>query len=120
MLEKHPYLLKDTHIIHSQATPVDDVHIGFVVTVDLSVLPTDEFDFEDAIGNVKQMTARELRAAHDLEGEDRLEPENCAGPVVDKILSDAEAVAPYPIFKTPHYEHGVRPDRKKDVSVTRG
>src|SRR3546814_7403300 len=79
MLEKHPDLLKYTHIIHSQATPVDEVHIGFVVTVDLSVLPTDEFDFEDAIGNVKQMTARELRAAHDLEGEDSLELETWAG-----------------------------------------
>src|SRR3546814_843146 len=93
MLEKHPDLLKYTHIIHSQATPVDEVHIGFVVTVDLSVLPTDEFDFEDAIGNVKQMTARELRAAHDLEGEDRLELETWAGLVVDQIPSDAEAVA---------------------------
>src|SRR3546814_6027084 len=67
MLEKHPDLLKYTHIIHSQATPVDEVHIGFVVTVDLSVLPTDEFDFEDAIGNVKQMKARELRAARSEE-----------------------------------------------------
>src|SRR3546814_13827142 len=81
MLEKHPDLLKYTHIIHSQATPVDEVHIGFVVTVDLSVLPTDEFDFEDAIGNVKQMTARELRAAHDLEGEDRPELETWAGQI---------------------------------------
>src|SRR3546814_11036153 len=99
MLEKHPDLFKYTHRSHSQATPVDEVHIGFVVTVDLSVLPTDEFDFEDAIGNVKQMTARELRAAHDLEGEDRLELETWAGLVVDQILSDAEAAPAYSIPK---------------------
>jgi predicted NUDIX family phosphoesterase len=93
ILEKHPDLLKYTHIIHSQESPVDEVHIAFVVTIDLSVLPSDEFNFEDAIGDVKQMTAAELRAAHDLTGDDRLEMENWARFVVDQILSDAEPVA---------------------------
>src|SRR3546814_10797323 len=55
MLEKHPDLLKYTHIIHSQATPVDEVHIGFVVTVDLSVLPTDEFRSEEHTSELQSL-----------------------------------------------------------------
>lgn len=93
MLEKHPDLLAYTHVIQSQAKPVDAVHIGFVVSIDLSVLPSDEFNFEDAIGNVKQMTPAELRAAHDLTGADRLELETWAGLVVDQILGETEALA---------------------------
>lgn len=92
MLAKYPDLLKYTHVIHSQATPVDTVHIGFVVTIDLTVLPSDEFNFEEAIGSAKQMTALELRNADRLEGEDRLELETWAGLVVDQMLADAETV----------------------------
>src|SRR3546814_14935796 len=43
MLEKHLVLLKYTHIIHSQATPVAEVQLSFVLTDQLFLLPHHDF-----------------------------------------------------------------------------
>lgn len=93
MLERYPNLLAYTHVIQSQATPVDAVHIGFVVTVDLSVLPEGEFNYEDAIADATKLTPAELRARDALDGADRLELETWAGLVVDQMLADQPALA---------------------------
>jgi predicted NUDIX family phosphoesterase len=94
MLVRYPDLLSYTHVIQSQATPVDAVHIGFVVTVDLNVLPSGDFNYEDAIASATKMTPAELRARGNAEGEARLELETWTGLVVDDLLaSDARLAA---------------------------
>lgn len=74
-LGANPELLRWTHIIHSEATSVDAVHLGFVATVDLSLLPTGTVQFEDAIANVQSLRASELLARAAAEDDSRVELE---------------------------------------------
>lgn len=49
-----------THVIQSQATPVDAVHIGFVIVIDTGMLAAHDFTFEDAIANAEWETPQSL------------------------------------------------------------
>lgn len=93
LLNDYPELLTYTHVIHSQATPVDEVHIGFVVTVDLSVLPSAEFQYEDAIADAKKMTPAELKRRSTCGGDDQIELETWTGLVVDSMLAEGARAA---------------------------
>lgn len=93
LLERHPDLLAYTHVIHSTATPVDEVHIGFVVTIDLSVLPSAEFQYEDAIADACKMTPAELKRRSISTGEDRIELETWTGLVVDSLIDEETRLA---------------------------
>lgn len=86
ILVKHPDLLTWTHIIQSQAKPVDSVHIALVCSIKLSILRlyAPEFDFEDAIANAEFLTPAELderRRSGDAE------LETWTGLVVDQKLA---------------------------------
>lgn len=93
ILDTYPDLLAYTHVIHSKATAVDEVHIGFVVTVDLSALPSADFQFEDAIGKTHQLTAAELAARFTADGDELLEPETWTRLVIENLLEDERLAA---------------------------
>lgn len=86
ILETRPELLEWTHIIQSQAAPVDSVHIGLVCSIDLAVLrsyaPT--FKFEDAIANAEFLTPAEL---DERRKSGTCELETWTGLVIDQALA---------------------------------
>ncbi|QAY80382.1 NUDIX domain-containing protein [Sphingosinicella sp. BN140058] len=92
-LDRHPDLLKYTHIVHSQKSPVDAVHLGFVVKFDLAVLAQKEFECEDALANVRMQTPEQMLEADAIEGDDRLPLENWALFVLNQIVADRKPLA---------------------------
>ncbi len=88
VLEQHPDLLAWTHIIQSQAKPVDSVHIGLVCEIDLKILRgfAPEFNFETAIENAEYLTPAELVERDARAGEDRFEMETWTGLVANQML----------------------------------
>ncbi|MCG7348883.1 NUDIX domain-containing protein [Sphingomonas sp. ACRSK] len=63
MPEQRDALCSWTHVISSDASPVDEVHIGLVATIDISDLPgIDPAKFEDVIENARWRYASDLVA----------------------------------------------------------
>lgn len=86
VLDLNPDLLTWTHVIQSQAKPVDSVHIGLVCSINMQVLrqfaPT--LEFESAIANVQYLTPIELDQQR-ISGAAELE--TWTGLVVDQRLA---------------------------------